>query len=125
MILYCSKALKTALKITKNDMTPISEGDTLFSWHGHIAKINGRNTTVLMHDRTMYCVLLRNKLLRSAVKFAEMVREAVAATFEMAEFDQSEIIEYISHMGEICFGKKPDCQMTGNITRMIVDMTYQ
>ena len=63
MVIYCSKALQAALKLTKSDMVkPESlQQNDFYSWHGHIAKADGRNVIVLMNDKTMYCMLFRNK----------------------------------------------------------------
>ena len=55
MVIYCSKAVQTALKLTKSDMVKpenLQETD-FYSWHGHIAKVDGRNVIVLMNDKTM------------------------------------------------------------------------
>lgn len=77
MIIYCSKALQTALKLSKSDFaTPEQlekEDNPFYLWHGHIAKVDGRNTIVLMNDKTMYCLMFRNKLPRNKDKFAELV----------------------------------------------------
>jgi hypothetical protein len=57
MIIYCSKTLQTALKLNKTDLaTPeqiAAEKNPFYAWHGHIAKVDGRNTIVLMNDKTM------------------------------------------------------------------------
>jgi len=127
MIIYCSKALQTALKLTKNDMIDsesIQESD-FCSWHGHVAKVNGRNTIVLMNDKTMYCLLFRNKLPRTASRFTEFIKEAIPYTFEVANINSKEIEKYMENLGEIFYAEKPNRQMTGNITRLILDMSYQ
>lgn len=68
MVIYCSKALQTALKLIKADMVKPEDlqQNNFYSWHGHIAKVDGRNVIVLMNDKTMYCMLFRNKLPRTA-----------------------------------------------------------
>lgn len=127
MVIYCSKALQTALKLTKDDLVKpenIQESD-FYSWHGHIAKVDGRNTIVLMNDKTMYCMLFRNKLPRTKRKFTELVKEAIPYTFEVGNINTKEIHQYMSSMGEIIYAEKPNRQMTGNITRLILDMSYQ
>ena len=88
MIIYCSKALQKALKLNKTDFaTPeqlaIEDNPFYYGWHGHIAKVDRRNTIVLMNDKTMYCLLFRNKLPRNKDKFAELVMEALPYTFEV------------------------------------------
>ena len=128
MIIYCSKALETALKLSKTDFaTPeqlATEVNPFYAWHGHIAKVDGRNTIVLMNDKTMYCLLFRNKLPRNKDKFAELVMEALPYTFEVGNINQEEIVNYMSHVDNIVFAEKADRQITGNITRMILDMGY-
>ena len=127
MVIYCSKALQTTLKLTKSDMVRpenIQQSD-FYSWHGHIAKVDGRNVIVLMNDKTMYCMLFQNKLPRTAVKFVELVKEAIPYTFEVGNVNQEEIDKYIAELGDIVFGEKPDRKMAGNINRMIFDMSYQ
>ncbi len=85
MIIYCSKALQTALKLSKTDFATTEqlakEYNTFDAWHGHIAKLDGRNTIVLMNDKTMYCLLFRNKLPRNKDKFEEML-EALCGVHE-------------------------------------------
>lgn len=129
MIIYCSKALQTALKLAKTDFaTPgqlEKEDNPFYGWHGHIAKVDGRNTIVLMNDKTMYCLLFRNKLPRNKDKFAELVMEALPYTFEVGNINREEIVNYMSHVDNIIFSEKADRQITGNITRMILDMGYR
>lgn len=64
MVIHCSKALQTALKLNKTDMaTPEQLGrddDFFYSWHGYFAKVDGRNTIVLMDDKTIYCIFDEN-----------------------------------------------------------------
>ena len=128
MIIYCSKALETALKLSKTDFaTPeqLAKGDNSFyEWHGHISMVDGRNTIVLMNDKTMYCLLFRNKLPRNKDKFAELVMEALPYTLEVGNINKEEIVNYMSHVDNIVFAEKADRQITGNITRMILDMGY-
>ena len=126
MVIYCSKALQKALKLTKADMVEaenIKEND-FYSWHGHIAKVDGRNLIVLMKDKTMYCLLFRNKLPRTASKFANLGKEAIPYTLEAGSVNFKEINAYMSNLGDIVFAEKSDRQITGNITRMILDMSY-
>ena len=99
MVIYCSKALQTALKLTKADMVKpenLQETD-FYSWHGHIAKVDGRNVIVLMNDKTMYCMLFRNKLPRTVSKFLELVKEAIPYTFEVGNVNLEEIDNYMSY----------------------------
>ena len=128
MIIYCSKALETALKLSKTDFaTPeqlATEVNPFYAWHGHIAKVDGRNTIVLMNDKTMYCLLFRNKLPRNKDKFAELVMEALPYTLEVGNINKEEIVNYMSHVENIVFAEKADRQITGNITRMILHMGY-
>jgi len=129
MIIYCSKALQTALKLAKTDFaTPEQlekEDNPFYAWHGHIAKVDGRNTIVLMNDKTMYCLLFRNKLPRNKDRFAGLVMEALPYTLEVSNINREEIVNYMSHVDNIVFAEKADRQITGNITRMILDMGYR
>ena len=129
MIIYCSEALQTALKLNKTDFaTPEQlaiEDNPFYAWHGHIAKVDGRNTIVLMNDKTMYCLMFRNKLTRNKDKFAELVMEALPYTLEVSNINREEIVNYMSHVDNIVFAEKADRQITGNITRMILDMGYR
>lgn len=128
MVIHCSKALQIALKLKKTDMATIEqlekETDSFYSWHGHITKVDGRNTIVLMNDKTMYCLLFRNKLPRNTDKFAELVLEAIPYTFEVGNINTSEIAKYMSGVDSIVYAEKADRQITGNINRMILDMGY-
>lgn len=100
------------------------EDNPFYAWHGHIAKVDGRNTIVLMNDKTMYCILLRNKLPRNKDKFAELVMEALPYTFEVGNINAEEISTYMCNVDGIDFTEKADRQITGNINRMILDMGY-
>ena len=129
MIIYCSKALQTALKLNKTDFaTPEQlekEENPFYAWHGHIAKVDGRNTIVLMNDKTIYCLQFKNKLPRNKDKFAGLVMEALPYTFEVGNINAKEIVNYMSAVDNIVFAEKADRQITGNITRMILDMGYR
>ncbi len=129
MVIYCSKALQTALKLSKKDFATTEqltkENNPFYGWHGHIAKVDGRNTIVLMNDKTMYCMLFRNKLPRNKDKFAELVMEALQYTFEVGNINREEIVNYMSGVAGVVIAEKSDRQITGNITRMILDMGYR
>lgn len=80
MYIFCSKALTDALNIKKTELQKVSakiQIDDLYAWHGHITKLNGKNTIILMNDKTMYSLIFRNKLPRSADKFSTIIKEAV------------------------------------------------
>ena len=128
MVIHCSKALQKALKLKKADMvTPEQlerEEDSFYSWHGHFAKVDGRNTIVLMNDKTMYCLLLRNKLPRNKEKFAKLVLEAIPYTLEVGNMNGKEISSYMRSVGDVVFAEKTGRQITGNINRMILDMGF-
>ena len=87
----------------------------LYAWHGHITKLN---------DRTMYSLVFRNRLPRNVDKFAELIKEAIPYTMEVGGFNNLEIDKYMSGLGKIIFAEKADRQMTGNLTRMFLDMEY-
>lgn len=83
-----------------------------------------RLTIILMNDRTMYSLIFRNKLPRNADKLAELVKEAIPYTMEVGGFNTPEIDKYMAGVGKIIFAEKADRQMTGNLTRMFLDMEY-
>jgi hypothetical protein len=127
MYIFCSKTLAEALNIKKNELPKISADwpvDDLYAWHGHITKLNGKNTIILMNDKTMYSLIFRNKLPRRAEMFADLIREAIPYTMEVGGFNNCEIDKYMDGVGEIIFAEKSDRQMTGNLTRMFLDMEY-
>lgn len=127
MYIFCSKALDDALNIKKKELHKMPvyvQIDDLYAWHGHITKLNGKNTIILMNDRTMYSLIFRNKLPRNVDKFAELVKEAIPYTMEVGGFNTTEIDKYMAGVGEIIFAEKVDRQMTGNLTRMFLDMEY-
>ena len=127
MHIFCSKALADALNIKKNELQKMpadAQIDELYAWHGHITKLNGKNTIILMNDRTMYSLIFRNRLPRNVDKFAELIKEAIPYTMEVGGFNNPEIDKYMSGVGEIIFAEKADRQMTGNLTRMFLDMEY-
>lgn len=127
MYIFCSKALTDALNIKKNELQKMlidAQIDDLYAWHGHITKLKGKNTIILMNDRTMYSLIFRNKLPRNVGKFAELVKEAIPYTMEAGGFNTPEIDKYMAGVGEIIFAEKADRQMTGNLTRMFLDMEY-
>ena len=129
MVIYCSKALQTALKLSKTDFATreqlAKENNPFYTWHGHVAKVDGRNTIVLMNGKTMYSLLFRNKLPRNKEKFAELVIEALPCTFEVGNVNSEEIVNYMNNVDNIVFAEKADRQITGNITRMILEMGYR
>lgn len=127
MYIFCSKALTDALNIKKPELQKVSaeiQIDDLYAWHGHITKLDGKNTIILMNDKTMYSLIFRNKLPRSADKFATIIKEAIPYTMEVGGFNITEINKYMTGVGEIIFAEKPDRQMTGNLTRIFLDMEY-
>lgn len=126
MVIYCSKALQTALKLTKKELATsekiANEEDLLYSWHGHITKVDGRNTLILMNDKTMYSVILRNKLPKNKDNFREAVLEAIPYTFEVGNMNAAEIDKYMSNVGDIVYAEKTNRQISGNMNKMIANM---
>ena len=89
MYIFCSKALADVLNIKKNELQKMpvdAQINELYAWHGHITKLNGKNTIILMNDRTMYSLVFRNRLPRNVDK-------------------------YMSGLGKIIFAEKADRQM--------------
>lgn len=127
MYVFCSKALAEALNIPRKELKKIPDTeivDAFYSWHGHIAKVQGKNTIVLMNDKTMYSLIFRNNLPRKAEKLVGMILEAIAFTMEVGGLNYAEIEKYLEGIGEIVLAEKPERQMTGNLTRMMLDMEY-
>lgn len=94
MYIFCSKALTDAINIKKTELQKVSakiQIDDLYAWHGHITKLDGKNTIILMNDKTMYSLIFRNKLPRSADKFSTIIKEAVPYTMEVGGFNKTEI----------------------------------
>lgn len=100
------------------------EVDSLYLWHGLVAKVDGRNAIVLMNDKTMYCLLLRNKLPRNKDKFTDLVLEAIHYTLEVGHSNRVEIDGDMSSAGSVVYAEKADRQITGNINHMISNMGY-
>lgn len=74
------EGISRCLKYQKNELQKMSADaqiDELYAWHGHITKLNGKNTIILMNDRTMYSLIFRNRLPRNVDKFAELIVNAV------------------------------------------------
>lgn len=97
--IFCSKALADALNIKKNELQKMpvdAQINELYAWHGHITKLNGKNTIILMNDRTMYSLVFRNRLPRNVDKFAELIKEAIPYTMEVGGFNNLEIDKYMS-----------------------------
>ncbi|SDB35304.1 DUF6933 domain-containing protein [Eubacterium oxidoreducens] len=127
MYIFCSKALKAALNIKNNGfvkMVADAQLDKLYAWHGHITKLDGKNTIILMNDQTMYSLIFRNKLPRSADKFSELIKEALLYTMEVGGFNRPEIERYMTGIGDIIFAEKTDRQMTGNLNRAFLDLEW-
>ena len=78
MYIFCSKALADALNIKKNELQKMpvdAQINELYAWHGHITKHNGKNTIILMNDRTMYSLVFRNRLPSGSSYYLRNVEE--------------------------------------------------
>lgn len=127
MYVFCSKALADALNFKKNELQRMADErkiDELYAWHGHIMKLNGKNTIILMNDKTMYSLILRNRLPKNVETFAILIKKAIPYTMEVGGFNNPEIRNYMDGIGEIVFAIKPDRQMNANISRMFLDLPY-
>lgn len=128
MIIYCSKALQKALNLKKADLLPAEDvqhqGDDLYHWHAHIAKVEGKNTIVVMNDKTRYVIILRNRLPRSQVSFVKLMEEAIPYTFEVEGYNSIDAMNYMANMGPIVFGAKGDRQITSNINLYMKEFAY-
>lgn len=92
----------------------------LYAWHGHITKLNGKNTIILMNDRTMYSLVFRNRLPRNVDKFAELIKEAIPYTMEVGGFnrDADLPIHYVAIYQSInIFGREAGIRYYGEVTK--------
>ena len=56
MHIFCSKALADALNIKKNELQKMpvdAQINELYAWYGHITKLNGKNTIILMNQYSL------------------------------------------------------------------------
>ena len=56
MHIFCSKALANALNIKKNELQKMpvdAQINELYAWYGHITKLNGKNTIILMNKYSL------------------------------------------------------------------------
>ena len=95
----CHNIIEQNLEEWPQKMPADAQIDELYAWHGHITKLNGKNTIILMNDRTMYSLIFRNRLPRNADKFAELIKEAIPYTMEVGGFNNLEIDKYMSGVG--------------------------
>ena len=92
----CHNIIEQNLDEWPQKMPADAQIDELYAWHGHITKLNGKNTIFLMNDRTMYSLIFRNRLPRNVDKFAELIKEAIPYTMEVGGFNNPEIDKYMS-----------------------------
>jgi len=121
MIIYVSKALQDSLKIKEADINRDIVQDEAYCWHGHLTKLNGKNTIILMNDKSTYCILLRNKLPRSADKFKELVKEAVYGSLLLTNADFE---GYFNNMSDIVFSKNHNRKILGHINEATFEASY-
>ncbi|UOQ83490.1 DUF6933 domain-containing protein [Gracilibacillus salinarum] len=56
MLIHSTKALQKYLKV--NPETKEEQGESSSAWHAHFKKLNRKNTIILMHDSSLYTVVL-------------------------------------------------------------------
>ena len=115
MIIYITKALQDSMKIKEADIDRNAVQDEKYCWHAHITKLNGKNTIILMNDKTTYSILLRNKLPRSKDKFIELLKEALYNGLMILGLDFE---DYLLNGGDIVLSRNHDRQMLGNINEV-------
>lgn len=126
MIIYCSNALKKSLKLNKSQIedSGLTNEDDLFCWHGHIKKIEGKNTIVLTNDKTLYSIIFRNKLPRNPEKFKKLVQESIAEFFKSERYKDEDIENYLEKMGDIIFSEKSNRSITGHMNNIFSESSY-
>lgn len=121
MIIYISKALQDSMKIKEADIDRNIVQDEKYCWHAHITKLNGKNTIILMNDKTTYSILLRNNLPRSKDKFIELLKEAFYNGLMISRLDFE---NYLLNCGDIVLSRNHDRQMLGNINEVAYAASY-
>ena len=109
------------MKIREADIDRNAVQDEKYCWHAHIVKLNGKNTIILMNDKTTYAILLRNKLPRSLDKFKELVKESICEGLMMTNLD---FYDYFRDMGDVIISRNHDRQMLGNINEVSYAASY-
>lgn len=121
MIIYVTKALQESMKIKETDIDRCVIQDEKYCWHAHIVKLNGKNTIILMNDKTTYAILLRNKLPRSLDKFKELVKKSICEGLMMTNLD---FYDYFRDMGDVIISRNHDRQMLGNINEAVYEASF-
>ena len=96
----CHNIIELNLEEWLQKMPVDAQIDELYAWHGHITKLNGKNTIILMNDRTMYSLIFRNRLPRNVDKFAELIKEAIPYTMEVGGFNNLKLISICPGWGK-------------------------
>lgn len=124
MVIYCSKAFQQHYKIQDSQLSTNITENELNSWHAHIRKINGKNTIILMNDKTMFSIILRNKIPRKVEKFLEIFKQAIIEIMISCGVNNTEIIKYMNNNKEIIFSKRSGRQITGNINELFFEISF-
>ncbi|SER23939.1 pRiA4b ORF-3-like protein [Gracilibacillus ureilyticus] len=121
MLIQCTKALQKYLKIEPNQKSV--QEHSLTAWHGQVKKFNRRNTVILVHDSSLYVVILNGVKAKDLKNFDRLVKKAIADTFCADGFNEQVIWEELLK-GDISYTSTKDRKTVASLNQLVQEIEF-
>ncbi|MFD2655599.1 plasmid pRiA4b ORF-3 family protein [Gracilibacillus thailandensis] len=121
MLIQSTKALQKYLKV---DLEPKQElAAPLTGWHAHLKKIDRRNTIILVHDISLYTVILYGVKAKDVKNFEQLIKQAITDTLIADGFNE-QIIQTELVAGDLSYTSTKDRKMVASLNQIIQEIEF-
>lgn len=111
-------------KIKGLKLEQTQEADSRFWWEVNLTKIGNRNTLVIVHPSSRYCMVYSNLKPLIWKNLDSFVCDAIKEALLREDFSDEDVNSYFEVSGNIVFTKTHGRQATGGLNRITSDLWF-
>lgn len=105
-------------------LSSLDEADIRFCWEINLTKMNNKNTLVIVHPSSRYCMIYSNLPRNIWKTLDEFVRNAIAEAFHRECFSNEDIDSYFELAGASRYTKTHGRKATGGMNRLMTELYF-
>ncbi|MUV36964.1 hypothetical protein JNUCC1_00770 [Lentibacillus sp. JNUCC-1] len=93
------------------------ESGGLFSWHANLIKLRGRQSVLLVNDKSLYVIVLYGLRAKDFSQLDTLIKDAIRTVWFEEGVKEDVIEAYLEQAGEVFFGKTNDRKFVARMTQ--------
>ncbi|WP_208591961.1 plasmid pRiA4b ORF-3 family protein [Gracilibacillus suaedae] len=121
MLIQSTKALQKYLKV---DPEPKQElAFPLTGWHAHFKKIDRKNTIILVHDISLYTVVLYGVKAKDVKNFEQVVKQTIKDALIADGFDE-QVVQTELLAGDLSYTSTKNRKTVSTLNQIVLEMEF-